>query len=151
MKKANYIISLLTCAIGAVFLIVGAGLNHATLDGISTAASWPNILSWILVGLGVLLALYNTFSKNIPESKIDFKSYEFHNVLIVIGILVIYVIGYYYLGCIITNAIFLPLFMLYLGERRWTVLLTYDAASLLIIWFLFEKILKSPLAKAIWA
>lgn len=151
MKVANYIISLIVCAVGVVFLVIGSQLNHISLDGVSTAASWGNILSWILIGLSIILALYNTFSENIPESKIDFKSYEFHNVLIVITALVAYVAAYYFLGCIITNAIFLPLFMIYLGERNWKVIVIYDAAALLTIWILFEKILGSPLAKAIWA
>lgn len=150
MKHANYIISAVAILIGTVFLITGNSLKTATLDGITSAASWPNILSWVLIGLAVILALYNTFSKNIPESKIDFKSYEFHNVLIVIVMLIAYITAYYYFGCLITNAVFFPAFMIYLGERSWKVLVVYDAAALLVIWFLFEKILRSPLAKPIW-
>ena len=85
MKRANYIISIITCAFAIVFLVVGRQYSNISLDGISTSASWPNILSWILLGLGIFLGIWNTFSKDIPASKIDFKSYEFHNVLIVMA------------------------------------------------------------------
>lgn len=147
MKKANYIISVITCAFALVFLIVGKKYAGISLDGISTSASWSNILAWLLLGMGVLLGIWNTFSKNIPESKIDFKSYEFHNVLIVMAAVVALMIAYRYLGTLISLAIFFPLFMIYLGERSWKALLIYDVVSITAIYFIFEKFLGSPLAR----
>lgn len=146
MKRANYVISVLTCAFAIVFLVVGRSYT-TSLDGISTSASWPNILSWLLLGLGVFLAVWNTFSKNIPASKIDYKSYAFHNVLIVMAAVVLLLIIYYYLGCLISLGIFFPLFMLYLGERNWKTLIVYDIVALLVIYLAFEKLLGSPLAR----
>lgn len=146
MKRANYVISALTCAFAIVFLVVGR-MYTTSLDGISTSASWPNILSWLLLGLGIFLAVWNTFSKNIPASKIDFKSYSFHNVLIVMAAVVLLLIVFHYLGCIISLGIFFPLFMLYLGERNWKILIAYDVISLLVIYLAFEKLLSSPLAR----
>jgi len=147
MKRANYIISVLTCVFAIAFLIVGKKYAGISLDGISSSASWPNILAWLLLGLGVFLGVWNTLSKNIPESKIDFKSYEFHNVLIVMAAVVALMIAYRYLGCIIALGIFFPLFMLYLGERSWKVIVIYDVVSLTAIYFIFEKFLGSPLAR----
>lgn len=151
MKKANYIISALTCAFAVVFLIAGRKYANISLDGISTSASWPNILAWLLLALGVFLAVWNTVSKNIPESKIDFKSYEFHNVLIVMAMVVVLMLLYRYLGTIIALAIFFPVFMLYLGERSWKAIVIYDVASLAAIYLIFEKFLGSPLAKPFFA
>lgn len=147
MKRANYIISIITCAFAIVFLVVGRQYSNISLDGISTSASWPNILSWILLGLGIFLGIWNTFSKDIPASKIDFKSYEFHNVLIVMAAVIALLIAYKYLGCIISLGIFFPLFMIYLGERSWKAIVIYDVVSLCAIYFIFEKVLGSPLAK----
>lgn len=121
MKKANYVISILTCAFAVFFLVVGREYANISLDGISTSASWPNILSWVLLGLGVFLGVWNTVSKDIPASKIDFKSYEFINVLIVMAATIALLISFKYLGCLISLAIFLPAFMAYMGERKWVV------------------------------
>ena len=150
MKRANYIISALTCAFAIVFLVVGKQYSNISLDGITTSASWPNLLSWLLLGLGVFLSVWNTFSKNIPASKINFKSYEFHNVLIVMAAVIALLISFKYLGCLISLGIFFPLFMIYLGERSWKALVIYDAVALLTIYFVFEKFLGSPLAKPIF-
>lgn len=147
MKRANYIISALTCLLAILFIVVGRNYSSTSLDGITHSASWPNILSWLLLALGVMLAVWNTFSKNIPESKINFKSYEFHNVLIVMAAVVVLLIAYKYLGCLISLGIFFPLFMLYLGERSWKAIVIYDVVALAAIYFIFEKFLNSPLAK----
>ena len=147
MKKANYIISALTCAFAIAFLIAGRKYAGISLDGISTSASWPNILAWILLALGIFLAVWNTVSKDIPASKIDFKSYEFHNVLIVMAAVVALMLLYRYLGTILSLAIFFPAFMLYLGERSWKAIVIYDVVSLTAIYFIFEKFLGSPLAR----
>ena len=150
MKKANYIISVIVCAIAIVFLVVGKQYAGISLDKITSSGDWPIILSWILLGLGIFLAVWNTVSKSVPESKIDFKSYEFHNVLIVMAIVIILLVAFKYLGCLISLGIFFPVFMLYMGEKNWKVLVIYDVAALLGIYLIFEKLLSSPLAKPIF-
>ena len=97
MKRANYIISLCVCIFAITFILVGQNYANVSLDGITSSASWPNLLAWLLLGLGIVLAVWNTLSKNIPASKIDFKSYEFHNVLIVMAAVLALLIAYYYL------------------------------------------------------
>ena len=150
MKKANYIISAITLVVGIVFLIVGQTYAGVSLDGITSSASWPDILCVLLIGLSIVLALYNTFGKDIPESQIDFKSYEFHCVLIVIAMVVALLISFYYLGCLISLAIFFPIFMVFLGERSWKVIAIYDVVSLVAVYLIFEKLLTSPLAPPIF-
>ena len=150
MKRANYIISALTCAFAIVFLVVGKQYSNISLDGITSSNSWPRILSWLLLALGVFLAVWNTFSKNIPESKINFRSYEFHNVLIVMAAIIMLLISFKFLGCLISLGIFFPLFMIYLGERSWKAIVIYDVVSIIAIYFIFEKLLSSPLAKPIF-
>ena len=147
MKKANYLISILTIATGVFFLIYGRRFAEIRLDGITSSASWPNILSYLLIFLGVVLGVYNTISKYIPPSKIDFKSYEFHMLLIVIAMVIALLLVWRYFGTLISLAIFLPALSLLLGERRWYVLLAYDAGEILCVWLIFEKLLNSPLAK----
>lgn len=149
MKKANYIISVLVCAFALVFLIIGRKYT-TSLDSITTSRDWPTILSWILLGLGIVLAIWNTFSKNIPPSQIDFRSFEFHNVLIVMAIVIVLLVSFKYLGCLISLGIFFPVFQLYMGERNWKTLVIYDAIALISIYLVFEKLLSSPLAKPIF-
>lgn len=146
MKRANYVISALTCIFAIVFLVVGRAYT-TSLDGISTSSSWPNILSWLLLGLGIFLAVWNTFSKDIPASKIDYKSYAFRSVLVVMAAVILLLIAFHYLGCLISLGIFFPLFMIYLGERDWKIIAAYDVIALLVIYLAFEKLLGSPLAR----
>ena len=65
----------------------------------------------------------------------------------VISAVIALLIAYKYLGCIISLGIFFPLFMIYLGERSWKAIVIYDVVSLCAIYFIFEKVLGSPLAK----
>ena len=146
MKKANYIISAITIAVGVFFLAYGREYAKISLDGITSSASWPNILSWLLVFMGLILAVSNFASKSIPDSKINFKSYEFHCLLIVIAMVFVLLLVWYFFGTLFSLAIFLPAFSYFLGERRWKVLIIYDASIIFIIWLVFEKILGSPLA-----
>ncbi len=146
MKKANYIISIIICAIAIVFLVIGKSYTF-TLDGITTASSWPNILCWILLLLGIVLFFWNTFSKNIPASKIDFRSEEFSKVLITIAMVFGLLVLYYYLGCLISLAIFFPVFLLFLGERNWKTIVIYDVVAVGMIYVVFELILDSRIAR----
>ncbi|WP_418482252.1 tripartite tricarboxylate transporter TctB family protein [Dysosmobacter sp.] len=147
MKKANYIISLITVVIGLFFLVYGRQYTGISLDGITSSASWPNILSWLLIFMGVILAIYNSVSKFIPASKIDYKSYEFRCLMLVVAMIVVLLLVWYYFGTLTSLALFLPALCYFLGERRWLVLAAYDIGVVLFIWLVFEKLLNSPLAK----
>lgn len=148
MKRANYIISVVMAGIGILFLTVGRQYSSAALDAESSAATWPTILSWILIGLAVILAITNTISKDIPESGIDFRGAGFRAVLMMIGIVLTYLVSYCFLGCLITNGIFIPILLYFLGERNWKVIVIYDVAVLAAVYLLFEVLLSSKLAPA---
>ncbi|MCI9075715.1 MAG: tripartite tricarboxylate transporter TctB family protein [Dorea sp.] len=145
MKIANYIISGIMGAAGVAFLMLSRTYT-AAMDSTSTAGTWPGILSWILIGLAVLLALTNTFSKNIPPSAVNIHSAEFRAVLIMIGAVLIYMLSYRFLGCLITNAVFIPFFLYFLGERNKKLIVIYDICVLAAIYLVFEVVLSSKLA-----
>ena len=147
MKTANYIISILTAAIGAVFLWIGRSYDSYSLDGVTTAASWPNLLSVILIGLAVLLAVSTAFSHNKTPAPIQVKNPEFQAVLRTIIIILAYTVSFYFLGCLISNLIFVPIFLLTFGERNWKTILLYDVGLLVFIYVIFEVILSSRLAR----
>lgn len=150
MKKANYVISALAIIIGIVFLVVGHSMPVFSLDGITDSTTWPDILSIVLIGLGVLLAVVNTVSKKIPGGPIDYKSKDFKNLIIFAVILAIYGVLFYLLGCLISTAIFVPVALIFVGQRSWKFIVIYDAALLVGLYVLFELVLKSPLAKPIF-
>ena len=147
MKRANYIMSTVVCAVAVVFLILGRTYSKYSLDGYSSSASWPNILSWLLLWLGLLLAISNALSKNIPKSEIDFKSIEFQKVLIVMAAVIVLYVAFRYLGCLISLGIFFPLFMIFLGEHNWKTIVIYDVVSLVATYLIFELLLESALAR----
>lgn len=145
MKIANYIISGIMGAVGVFFLILSRTYT-AAMDSTSNAGTWPGILSWILIALAVLLALTNTFGKNILSSVTKTDSAGFRAVLTMIGAVFLYLLSYRFLGCLITNAVFLPFFLYFLGEKNWKIIIAYDACAIAAIYFIFEVILSSKLA-----
>lgn len=147
MKTANYIISAITAAVGAVFLWVGQSYGAHSLDGVTTAASWPNLLSAILIGLSVLLAASTALSRKDAPAPLQFKSPEFQAVLRTILLVLAYTVSFCYLGCLLTNLIFVPIFLLTFGERNWKILVFYDVGLLVFVYVVFELILSSRLAR----
>lgn len=150
MKKANYIISALMIALGGIVLYVGRDYDTYTLDGITTAASWPNLLSILLIVLSVLLAISNAFSHDNTEAPIRFGGPGFRMVLRTILAVLAYTISYYFLGCLISNALFVPVFLLLFGERNWKTIVLYDLGMLAFVYVVFGVILSSRLAPPIF-
>lgn len=146
MKKANYVIGIIILAVAITFLFIGRSYTFS-LDGATTASSWPNILCYILIFLAVILLVWNTFSKDIPESKIDFKSHEFYMVLITMAMVFVLLLVYRYMGCLISLGIFFPVFLVFLGERNWKTIVIYDVAALIFIYLMFEVVLGSRIAR----
>lgn len=145
MKIANYIISGIMGAVGIVFLLLGRTYT-AAMDSTSTAGTWPCILSWILIGLAALLAITNSFGKEGDPAAVNIRGAEFKAVLIMIGMVLIYLLSYRFLGCLITNGVFIPLFLYFLGERKLKVIVLYDIGVLAAVYIIFELILSSKLA-----
>lgn len=145
MKIANYVISGIMGAVGMIFLILGRTYT-AAMDSTSTAGTWPCILSWILIGLAALLALTNKFSKEIAPSAVNIHGAEFKAVLIMIGAVLMYLLSYRFLGCLITNGVFIPFFLYFLGERNLKVIVLYDIGVLAAVYIVFEVLLSSKLA-----
>lgn len=152
MKRTNYVISALVIGIGVLFLLVGRNMKVFSLDGITDARTWPNGLAWVLIGLGALLALSNRFGKKADPSAaaIDYRGKEFFHVAQFILLIAVYGIMFYVLGCVLANLIFIPVFMIFFGERKWKVIVVYDIILAVSIYFLFEKLLMSPLARPIF-
>ena len=147
MKRINYFISVICFSIGIIFFAVSRDYVSASIDsGYTSAATWPTILSVAMVGLAVLLFLSTLFSKDDSQNLFSLKNREFAAVLLMMLALVIYYISFRYLGCIITNAIFLPILLICFGERRWKFIVMYDIGVLVAIYVLFQIVLKSNLA-----
>lgn len=146
MKTANYIISLLTAIMGAVFLWVGRSYRGYSLDGATTASSWPTILCILLILLAALLAVSTALDKRDIPAPLQWKSTEFRAVVRTILLVLAYTVSFRLLGCLISNLIFVPLFLLAFGERDWKTIVLYDLGLLAFIYVVFEVILSSHLA-----
>lgn len=146
MKTANYFISLITALVGALFLWIGRDYGRYSLDGVTTAASWPTILCVVLIVLAVLLALSTALDKRDIPAPIRLNSPEFRAVLHTIILILAYMVSFRLLGCLISNLIFVPLFLLSFGERSWKTIVLYDLGLLAFIYVVFEIVLSSRLA-----
>lgn len=151
-KLANYIIGAVSAAAGLMFLLISKNYAKYSVDGgYTTAATWPTILSWVMMGLSVLLIVYTIVRKDLPQCDLDVKGPEFRGVLLMILGLIGYYLSFKYLGCLITNAIFLPILLIFFGERRWKFILIYDVGAMVVIYVLFELVLESRLAPPFFA
>ena len=146
-KLANYIISVVGVLVGCVYLYISRNYTRATVDGgFTSAATWPTMLSWAMIGLSVLLFIHTVVRKDLPTSEVRVDSREFRAVLLMMLGLIAYYLSFRYLGCLITNAVFLPVLLICFGERRWWFIVLYDVGALIIIYYLFQVVLRSRLA-----
>lgn len=152
MKRANYITGLIGVVVGAVFLIVGREYRTASVDGgYTTAATWPTIISWVMIGLSCLLIVSTAVTKGGQSCGVQFNSPQFRGVLLMMLFLSAYYLSFRYLGCLITNAIFLPLMLIAFGERRPLFIGIFDVGALVVIYLLFQVVLESRLAPPFFA
>jgi len=120
---------------------------------ISGPAFFPNILSFILIALGVLQILNGIFGKeegiaSAAEIWKGMKSKEFINLLIMSALFIFFIIAVEFLGFITTSAIFLLAVNWRLGIRLVKNLI-FTAVFMLIIYLVFSMIFKVTLPSGI--
>jgi hypothetical protein len=120
---------------------------------ISGPAFFPNILSMILIGLGVLQILNGIFGKEEDIASAaaiwkGMKSAEFVNLLIMTALFIFFILAVEFLGFITTSAIFLLAVNWRLGIRLVRNLI-YTAVFMIIIYMVFSIIFKVTLPRGI--
>lgn len=150
----EHIIGIICISIGTVVLSLTRSFPGGTgAINISGPAFFPNILSFILIALGVLQILNGIFGKEegiatAAEIWKGMKSKEFVNLLIMSALFIFFILAVEFLGFITTSAIFLLAVNWRLGIRLVKNLMI-TAVFMLIIYLVFSMIFKVTLPTGI--
>ncbi len=150
----EHIIGIICISIGTVVLSLTRSFPGGTgAINISGPAFFPNILSFILIGLGVLQILNGIFSKeggiaSAADIWKGMKSKEFINLLIMTVLFIFFILAVEFLGFITTSGVFLILVLWRLGVT-WVRNIIYTVVFLAIIYVVFGIIFKVTLPSGI--
>ena len=136
-KKFNW--NILSC----LFIYVWAGIFFVSSLGIEDAGS--RMFPQIMCGLSVLLATLFLISclrgKDVKEGDDPISFAGTGRAAVMGAILGGYILLNYLTGFYISTVIFLPIGMLYLGQRNWKVIVAISIALPLIIFLFFDLLL----------
>ena len=131
-----------------VFFIMGAGLliyglvNHYSVD-ISWGMSpylFPVLIAVFLIILSTALFLEGKKNMVSEDAKLK-RSLPGKRVFAVIALSLIYYAAIPFIGFVISTILFLTAFFIFLGERRWPVILAVSMGVALSVYLVFGKIL----------
>ena len=136
-KKFNF--NLLSC----FFIYIWAGIFYVSSLSIKDPAS--RLFPQIMCGLSVLLATLFLISclrgKDVKEGDAPISFAGTGRAVVMGVILGGYILLNYLLGFYISTVIFMPIGMLYLGQRNWKIIASVSIALPLIIYVFFDLVL----------
>lgn len=111
----------------------------------SEAALMPRLLAGVMTVLSIFIIHRGLGLSKMPkeEQPDEYLSWAGLKIpLITWGIVVLYFLLFRFVGYFIATAIVLPLLMRFMKRTSWKTILAIDGAFLLIIYFVFVKVLK---------
>ena len=99
----------------------------------SEAAMMPNLLVAMLVILSGCI-LYQGVKKSKAPAEVKIP-------LITWGIVLAYVLLFYFVGYFVATAIIIPVLMRFMKQTSWKLILAIDVGYLLVIYFVFARML----------
>jgi hypothetical protein len=142
--SASQIASLLFILLALGYGYFAAGLPTETISGEPSAALFPLILTFLLLGLSLALLLQEV--RNKAAVKIIFRITP-QMMKTAAGLLVVitYLKAIPYLGFIIPSMIFFALLMGMGGERRLTRIILFSLLLPLVLFYLFREVFQIPI------
>ena len=138
MKYAETLFLLLVCLVSGVFLVISAGYSDM-------ARAVPNICS-VFVILCIIFRLGQIWlgnSSGTSALKIHKRALPF------VLMLTVYTAGVFVTGFIIASAIFVPICMHWMGQRKLSVVVSVTAAYILLVCLVFVTGVRMPLPESI--
>ena len=136
-KKFNW--NILSC----LFIYVWAGIFFVSSLGIEDAGSrmFPQIMCGLSALLSTLFLISCLRGKDVKEGDDPISFAGTGRAAVMGAILGGYILLNYLTGFYISTVIFLPIGMLYLGQRNWKVIVAISIALPLIIFLFFDLLL----------
>ena len=109
-------------------------------------AFFPRLVTMFIIGLSILLILMS-FKKGKDEENVEIK--ELKRVLLTIGIMVFYLVGFLYIGFFVARFLSLIFIMYVMGIRKKTTIILVSLVSTGIVYLVFYYVFKVPLPEGI--
>jgi len=141
MKKGNIIAGILF-SIFSIFVILMSLQLPASKDGVPGPGTWPITIA-ILMLLAAVTVLINAIRSKDDESLV-LNTIDHYRVYISMGVLIIYLVGMYYIGFCVASFFMLYTFIAWFGEYNLIKRILISAAIVTVVYFLFTKVLQVP-------
>jgi len=108
------------------------------------AAMMPRLLDGMLVVLSVLIIYHGLRKSKLPADQQEKKGLTWDDLkipLITWGLVAVYVLLFYLTGYFIATGIMIIVMMRFMKQTSWPLILGIDAAYLLLIYFVFVRML----------
>jgi len=144
MNRSDRLISLILLVL-SVCVIVYSNQFPVRSQSETGPAFFPQLISYFMILLSLILFLKSFF---VEDRSINFERWK--SLLISVGIMTFYVIGFLYIGFVVTSTLSLVAFMWIMNIRRPLHLVTVSISSSVIVYVLFTKLFQVPLPQGIF-
>ncbi|MBK5201335.1 MAG: tripartite tricarboxylate transporter TctB family protein [Spirochaetaceae bacterium] len=141
MKKGNIITGILF-SIFSIFVILMSLQLPPSKNGVPGPSTWPIAISLIML-LAAMTVLINAI-KSTDEESLILNTIDHYRVYISMGILILYLLGMYYIGFCVASFFMLYAFFTWFGEYKLIKRILIATIIVAIVFFLFTKILHVP-------
>lgn len=142
-KKFNYNY----LSIAFIYLVSGIFLVSSFSIEDRASRTFPQVLC----GLSILLA--TIFMIHVISGKEDGNSINLagtKGAMIMAGLILLYIIAIYLGGYYVATVIYLPVGMIFLGQRSWKTIIGVDAGVMLVIYLFFGLILSMQMPEGLF-
>ncbi len=125
---------------GYVYTQMTVSTSNALVASGIAADFYPKLLFLVLGACGVILMVQS--ARRLPEEQVPFPRTDWKRLLISFFLMLAYafLLDEKLLGFIIASILFMFVFMLFLGERKWRNLILVPVVGTFAIWLLFGKV-----------
>lgn len=152
MKRVNYIISIITLIIGMIImsLAIELGIGTSKKYGIKSG-TWPFMIGIMIVSCAIILLIATIIKKkNLEDEKTILILSPNKRVYLVALCMVISCALLKFLGLYIMGIIMLPTVMWIMEERDKKLIILTTVGVLLLVFIVFELLLKSKMPTPFW-
>ncbi|MCS3431322.1 tripartite tricarboxylate transporter TctB family protein [Klebsiella sp. BIGb0407] len=151
MNKINMIIGVISIAFGLLIIYFSRNMSMFDEYGVPGERFWPFGVALLFIFLGVLQCLNAIIDKmkHVVQS-VDLSSTAVTRSYFLSGLTVIYAIGLYYLGFIISSLIFIPIIMCMMNERKIKMLVLASVGIVSSVYVFFDIVFNSSLPVSIF-
>ena len=146
MIKGRHILGLCFLIIGAFYLYLSYHNDILFAGNVLEAMDYPRFLIFIWLFLSVLYLI-------IPRKSMDYTDLKKAAPLCIKAAITIslYIATLPFLGFICSSIAFLWSYFFLFGDRRYVRMFIISGISTVLMWFIFETILSTPLPLGFWA